>query len=156
MLKIVRNSGELDVSRLKNVYDETIIAQKLEYSEFIEGLYDFLRINDVAIFIRQLENEYVCALRLEPYRQGYLISWLETRKDFRNAGHAKALLRDVLSWCCENGKVPVYTHVLKSNLRSLNVFTGCDFEITGKPAVLLDGSVSSAYHTLIYKKEPTA
>lgn len=152
MLRIVDRIGSLDMSKLEAVYEQTIIQKRIDPDVFISGLYDFFQTRDAMVCILEDELNYLSALRLEPYRNGCLISWLETQKTLRGNGYATTLVDEVIRWCADRQMLPVYAHVHKSNLASVRVFENAGFLITGKPAVFLDGSVYTSFHTLKYDK----
>lgn len=100
-----------------------------------------------------VENgSYVCALRYEPYKDGSLISALETKPSERMNGYAYRLLSDVLPQI--GGKV--YSHVGKRNAASLAVHMKSGFRIISDQARYLDGSVNSRAYTLCFEKEKRA
>lgn len=91
------------------------------------------------------KGRYVSALRLEPYKDGFLISGLETALEYRRRGCARHLLEGVLSQV--SGKV--YSHVMKNNIASLSLHQQCGFEKLSDSARYLDGSADSRAWTLL-------
>ena len=95
----------------------------------------------------QESGAYVSALRLEPYKDGWLLEALETAPDHRRRGWAKALMRAVLEML---GETTVYSHVSRRNEASLRTHYACGFEKHLDHVVYLDGSVSGRGLTLKY------
>lgn len=96
-----------------------------------------------------VDGRYVSALRMEPYRDGFLISGLETAPEQRRRGYAKALLRAVLD-SRNHGRV--YSHVSKRNLPSLRTHASCGFQKILDHAVYADGSILTSSVTLLAKQ----
>ena len=94
-------------------------------------------------------GRYIAALRVEPYRDGYLITGLETAPDARRKGYATKLLQGVIAHLKDEGKVPVYSHVDKGNHASMAVHKKCGFQILYDYGVYLDGSVFQTSYTLV-------
>lgn len=158
MLLIADKIENIEISRLFTVYSETISSMKQEYGAFrgeyafIISLQEFLSSENAYLGIWCVDGIYMSAVRLEPYRDGYILSCLESAPEHRNCGAAKAIITEMINFANDRGFLPLYSHIHKSNLASIKAFTHCGFEITGKPAVFLDGSVYASYHTLYYKK----
>ena len=94
---------------------------------------------------------YKAALRLETYRDGKLITGLETHPAARRHGYATKLVRAVVER--ENNNAPIYSHVEKKNPTSRAVHEKCGFAVTANDAVFLDGSYHTDYDTLMYSHE---
>ena len=94
-------------------------------------------------------GSYVSALRLEPYRDGVLVTALETAPGQRRKGYASRLLGAVLGTL--DG--PVYSHVAKDNIPSLKLHQKLGFERIQENAVYLDGSVDSRACTLRWMRK---
>lgn len=115
-----------------------------------QDFYDYLRED----FFRQAgaicaiwvdNGRYVSALRLEPYRDGWLLQALETAPGERRKGYASALMEAAL------GRLPgekVYSHVSRRNLPSRKTHEKCGFRPVLDYAVYLDGSVNRRSLTL--------
>jgi ribosomal protein S18 acetylase RimI-like enzyme len=95
---------------------------------------------------------YVCALRAEPYQDGFLISGLETHPEYRRKGYAKQLVSDLIVHLFGKGYTKIYSHIRKNNLPSISLHTSLGFEKTLGCAKMLDGSVLSDHSTYIYIK----
>ena len=161
MLVIVDQPEKVDFSSLFSVYSETISASEMKkgtirgQTEFITSWQDFLSTQNAYLGIWQVCDTCASMVRFEPYRDGYIFSWLETMPQMRNNGAAKALIDAMTHWAVAQNYCPIYCHIDKRNFASIKVFTSCGFSITGKPAVFLDGSVYSSHHTLRYDKVTT-
>ena len=92
-------------------------------------------------------NKYVCAARMEPYADGYLLTGLETRPEYRRRGYAKKLLREIVGFVEQT----IYSHVMKDNLASLKTHYSCGFEIVSEHAEFIDGTTSHSCYTLARK-----
>lgn len=158
MLKIIRSYLKIDTVQLKSVYEESCRKQGnvvyghhhptqqifLAEQEMVEGVKCFFRDRDAFYAVWILNERYVSALRMEPYRDGYLLEGLETHPDMRKRGYATRLVHEV----CDQISVPVYSHVDKNNAPSLAVHRACGFQIIKDFAVYIDGSVSHQAYTL--------
>ena len=153
MLLVARKLKELSFGKLMEVYAEGNLdnGQELWPDEppfrqqmlAEQDFYDYLRqvffITPGAVYaIWQLDDTYVSALRLEPYRDGMLLEALETTPEHRRKGYGKALVNAVLEKWPE---VRVYSHVAKGNEASLRTHENCGFRKVLDYAVYVDGSV---------------
>lgn len=169
MLKIFHNLAELSFSQLMAVYNE---GNRLNGSDIYPNLpedhqlrmaesdfYNYLN----AVFFRQPDSfyavweeagRYVCALRLEPYKDGFLLCALETDPCCRRMGYASKLLEAVLAYIARRGSGTVYSHVSKRNQASVEVHRKMGFQVILEYAVYSDGSVLQNSFTLsrTYKK----
>ena len=91
------------------------------------------------------ENEYISALRLEPYKDGFLLEALETAPKHRRKGYAVKLIRAVLAQMPDQR---IYSHVSKRNVPSLAVHEKCGFRKISDSAIYIDGSVNHRACTL--------
>ncbi len=107
---------------------------------------DFFSMQGAVCALWVIDGRYRSSLRLEPYKEGYLISALETAPEDRRKGYAKCLLQAITNQC----SLPVYSHIEKSNKASLNLHRACGFEVCSDTAVLLDGTVTGRYCTLVF------
>lgn len=161
MLIIARTLRELSFSSLMEVYEEgnrenaaarwpdapEERALQLAEDEFYHYLREVFFTTAHACYAVWSENgEYVSALRLEPYRDGMLLAALETAPDHRKKGYAEQLVSSVISRF--GGKI--YSHVLKSNVLSLQLHKKCGFRRISEHAIYIDGSVNSKACTLCY------
>lgn len=153
MLQLVTSMRELDIQQLLCVHSESITDGCCDRSESIQRLqaeqdfYDYLKSffheyrGMYALWV--IDGRYRSALRLEPYRDGLLLSGLETAQNARGSGYATSLVCAVLEHLRETGCNKLYAHVDKSNFRSLQLHNTCGFQRILEHAVYVDGSV---YH----------
>ncbi len=162
MLKIIMNARELDICKLRDVYAESLgdhtslpenkfggdthILWKQE--QFYSDIYAFLKDSDGFYGIWMENSNYVSAVRVERFLDGFLLSGLETAPEYRGQGYAKSLVGAVAEYLGQQGITKLYSHVSKNNCPSLSVHRACGFKIVGDGAVFLDGSASSCYVTL--------
>lgn len=149
MLKICTSFPELDFEKLCRVYEYDAYSYAKR-----NALYDYLRedfftLKNVFYAVWVVDGEYVSALRMEPYEDGYLLEALQTANPERNKGYAKCLLEAVL----HSDRVDtVYAHVYKNNRASISVHRACGFQSYLDYAVLIDGAVSANACTLKWMK----
>lgn len=144
MLIISYRASELDLEELSFVYRE---AGFRAHDSFYEDVYAYFseHIGGYAVWLEG--GHYVCALRFEPYRDGILISCLQTGENSRRKGYAQKLISSV----CSKFQKPLYSHVEKKNIPSRKLHCKCGFEVISDTATLLDGTVTSRYETLRWK-----
>ena len=157
MLLIMKRLEELDFSALMDVYIEGNQEKADEYGdggllraerEFYDYLReDFFRQRGAFYAVWTERGSYVSALRLEPYKDGWLLEALETAPDHRKMGYAKVLMGAVLEHI---GQAVIYSHVSRRNQASLKTHCACGFQKHLDHVVYLDGSVSSRAVTLRY------
>ncbi len=111
---------------------------------------DFFRVKGSFYAIWKAQGEFVSALRMEPYRDGYLLEALETAPGYRRRGYGKSLICAVLSEMSQQGKLPVYSHIRKGNIPSEKTHKICGFRIWKDTAVYIDGSADQRCNTWIY------
>ena len=164
MLIVAKNLREISFGKLMDVYQEGNLengqdrwpdepeGRQLALAE--EDFYHYLQQvffkTDGAVYlIWEERGKYVSALRLEPYRDGLLLTALETHPQMRKRGFAKMLVEAALEYV---GDVTVYSHVSKKNIASLRTHEKCGFEKILDYAVYADGSVNNRSCTLHYSK----
>ena len=104
-----------------------------------------------ALYAVWVENgRYVCALRLEPYRDGLLLEALETAPNERRKGYATVLIRAVLEHPAIEKGMPIYSHVSRANTASLRIHEICGFRKSLDYAVYIDDSVNRKSVTLVH------
>lgn len=163
MLKLYDSMNGLRFMNLMDVYSE---SNRLN----AEDQFDYMDINEAVIqvekdfysYLSQVffttpgalyavweeRGRYICALRLEPYMDGYLLEGLETAPEYRKMGYASCLIRRVLEHCDRT----VYSHVHKKNRPSLLTHKTCGFVECLDHAVYIDGSVNWNSVTLRWDK----
>ncbi len=166
MLDLVFHMKDLDFSSLMDIYEEGNRENGDElYPDYSpEGRLrlaeqDFHRYLAESFFgtegafyaLWRVQNESVSALRLEPYRDGWLLEALETKPSKRSSGYAKALLQAVLAYMRHGAFLPIYSHIRKGNAASETVHRICGFSVWKDLAVYIDGSVDHRCNTWIYK-----
>lgn len=163
MLKIISKYHELDASSLMEVYKEGNLQKGMElypacseYEQLAfaeqdhrEYLREFFHSKGAFLAAWEVQGRYASALRMEPYRDGFLLTALETAPRLRGKGCATELLRQTLAYVAGSFSLPVYSHVKKSNIASLAVHKKCGFQIILDHAVYLDGSVFTDSYTLL-------
>ncbi len=159
MLVIVNSLKELDFRALMDIYVEGNLenAQRL-WPELPEGqqlllaeqeFYDYLRTQFFSVpgamyALWMEQGRAVSALRLEPWKDGWLMEALETVPDARGRGCASALVQ-----AAALGRGKVYSHVSRANGASLAVHKKCGFRKILDYAAYLDGSVNRSAVTLL-------
>ena len=160
MLRVVTKMGQLPFEALKQIYLQSHTkAANEDYPNRPDGLlqaemdfYDYLRntffhVEGAYYCLWEEDGTPVCALRLEPYREGLLLTGLEAHPQHRGKGYATALMASAL----EKVNCPVYSHIERRNAASIRVHEKCGFEKVTNFAVLLDGSVSPKADTYLRK-----
>ena len=107
----------------------------------------FFKTESAVYLIWEEKGRYVSALRLEEFRDGLLLTALETHPQMRKRGFAKMLVEAALEYV---GDVTVYSHVSKKNVASLRTHEKCGFRKVLDYAVYADGSVNDLSFTLCY------
>ena len=165
MLRIAHTLRELSFGDLMAVYEEGNRENGAEnWPELSQGeqllraeqeFYQYLRevffpTQGAAYYMWEVKGKTVSALRLEPYRDGFLLEALETAPEYRRKGYAKMLVAAVLEYTeGEN----IYSHVGKGNIPSLKTHLGCGFRRISEQAVYADGSVNDRCCTLLFEKD---
>lgn len=161
MLLIADRVSKLSFSKLMGVYAESnaLNAEDQECSllDVEQGFYDYLRSSFFAqensfCAVWQEAGEYVSALRIEPFKDGFLLSGLETAPSHRRKGYGRVLIEAVLPLEKLAGK-PVYSHIHKRNVASQKVHAACGFVKIMDRALYLDGSVNSYCDTWKFERE---
>lgn len=124
-------------------YEQQLFGEQVLYDQFRELFYDLKGF----CAVWSAEGRCKAALRLIPYRDGYLLTGLETAPDAREQGYAKLLLEASCLYLRDIGCKALYSHVDKRNLPSLRVHVACVFERVLEHAVFLDGSVVNSHCT---------
>lgn len=168
MLIVAKTLAQLDYDQLMTVYKETNlengrkiapydsasrqqqIAEDLFYNYLRECFYD----RKGAIYcILSRNNQYISALRVEPYQDGLLIEALETVPHLRKQGYAGKLLSLMKEYLCEHGGTVLYSHVSKKNHASQSVHEKAGFRRICDFAAYIDGSISNRAYTYALKLE---
>lgn len=161
MLLIADQISKLSFSGLMQVYAESNARnaedQECSILDVEQGFYDYLRSSffaqEKSFYAVWLEaGEYVSALRLEHYKDGFLLCALETAPQHRRKGYAKKLIEAVLATEKLAGK-PVYSHIHKKNGASQAVHAACGFAKIMDRALYLDGSANGYCDTWKLERE---
>lgn len=163
MLIIAHKLSNLDFSKLMQVYQEGNIENGADRYPHLSAVrqeaaaeQDFYQYLNEVFFLQEhsfyavWENEgaYVSALRIEPYRDGFLLCALETAPGLRCRGYASLLIENVICYLSKQGDGVLYSHISKKNMASLAVHRKFGFSVTDAHAVYSDGSVSNHSYTL--------
>ena len=164
MLMLVHRMGSLDYRALMQIYEDSNrdngkefypqepAARQLELAEqdfYSYLIQTFFRTPGAFYALWQPDGVPVSALRLEPYKDGLLLSALETAPNCRRRGYAQALIRAVLDQIdCKR----IYSHVGKRNRASLTVHEHCGFRRVSECALYLDGSANDRCCTLLLER----
>lgn len=141
MLKVISSMAELPLEHLEQVYGQAVDEEYLRF--------EFFHIPGAKICLWYVEGVCVSALRLEPWRDGLLLTGLETAPLWRNQGYAGALLLAVQSHLAQQGSYRLYAHIHKRNLPSVRVHERCGFRMISDTAALLDGTVTAQMGTYL-------
>lgn len=153
MLRCFYRAGELNFEKLCAVYRESceqfaegralsLYQAEVELEDYIRE--EFFRQHGAFYTVWEENGQYLSALRIEPYQDGYLLASLETDPDHRRNGYGEKLISSVVDYVNK----PVYAHVYRDNRASLALHTKCGFERILDYAVFLDGTVSQDAWTL--------
>ena len=162
MLRWFTTAKDLDFRRLMTVYEEgnletaaadyPHLPQMQGVMQAEQDFYQYLResffpTTGASYAVWEENDTYVSALRLEPHRDGLLITALETAPQYRRRGFAKKLITAVLE-ALPGEKL--YSHVSKRNVASLRTHASCGFQKISDYATYLDGSVLRSSCTLCH------
>lgn len=154
MLTVITSFRKLKTTQLLQVYQESIIlAGKQQYphlsdnfqileaeQDFYSFLRDFFGQKDAFLAVWDVEKKYVSALRIAPYRDGVLLTGLETAPDSRKMGYAVNLMCETMGYLSGLGVHKVYSHIRKDNVASIGVHQKAGFHRINESAIFLDGS----------------
>lgn len=168
MLHIYRRASDINIAELMKVYAQSNSETgKMNYPNESEGLQIMLAEQDLYSYLREeffttpnayyfvlsRNGKYVCAARAEPHMDGYLVEGIETRQDERRKGYAAQLLSALVKHINADTDTAVYSHVKKSNVASLALHRSCGFGVLADSALLIDGTVSRAFVTMVKNSE---
>jgi len=166
MLTVFRSIRDLRFGELMKVYEQSNLELgRRKFPHESEGrqlalaeqdcygylLQCFFTLPETAVCVWQVEGRYACALRLEPWKDGVLLTGLETAPEERGKGYACALIRAVQCYLAQQGKVKLYSHISNRNTASIHVHEKCGFRLYRDHAVFLDGSVDRKFATYIHE-----
>lgn len=162
MLIIAKKLKDLSFGKLMDVYQEgnlengqekwpdepeyrQIALAEQDFYQYLQQI--FFRTEGSDYLIWEEKGRYLSALRLEPYRDGLLLTALETLPQMRQRGCAGKLMLSALEFA---KNTPVYSHVNKKNVPSLRTHEKCGFKRVLEYAVYADGSVNDRCCTMCY------
>lgn len=161
VLRIIYTMKELSFGKLMEVYTESntqrfpALPPYRALAQAEQDQYDYL--NNVffqtpcaVVCVWMEQGKYASALRLEPYRDGMLLTALETAPEYRSKGYATKLIRAVQMWQKQQGDVILYSHIDHENWASIAVHEKCGFVKIADTAAYLDGTVTSRAGTYQY------
>ncbi len=154
MLLTVTRLKDLSFSMLMEVYMEgnrekgDVLRAEQDFYQYLREV--FFPTEGALYCIWEEKGCYVSALRLEPYRDGWLLAALETAPQARQKGYAGKLIRAVQQMYPDK---KLYSHVSKRNLPSLKTHEKCGFQKILDHAVYADGSVLRSSVTLCWEKK---
>lgn len=144
MLIVARDVSELRVFTLAEVYDLYSLDEGQDFYAFLKE--DFFPNGICCVW--EENGRYVAALRLQPWRDGWLLEGLQTHRDHRGKGYATRLVSAAL----ETLKMEkVYSHIRRDNAPSIALHTACGFHKILDYATYLDGSVHPDSDTYVYE-----
>ena len=163
MLLTFRKMKDLSFSKLMEVYEEgnrengaefwpdmeegqRILRAEQEFHQYLREI--FFPTAGAVYCIWEERGRYVSALRLEPYRDGFLLEALETAPKERRKGYAVRLIAAVQE---DFPRGKIYSHVHKRNIPSLKTHEKCGFVRISDTSVGIDGSVSDRLCTLCWE-----
>lgn len=153
------------MGRLFLVYEEDIHKHGIENYSWMDGnlrileaeqdtysyYKDFLSQVGTLCCIWNLDGEYVSALRIEPYRDGALISGLATCPKYRKRGYAYHLVESTVDYLRECGIKRLYSHIRNDNIPSIKVHEKCGFVKIKDTASFIDSSADIYSGTYLLK-----
>lgn len=163
MLTIINHFNDINFEQLMDVYIEGNTENAIEFyshlskidgikqaeQDFRNFLEKFFQNEQSCYAIWKINKEYICCLRLTPYLDGYLLEALETKPSKRKQGYACQLIQAVK----EELSTPLYSHILKNNIPSLNIHEKCGFKRIQEFATYSNGTINPACYTYAYKPE---
>ena len=164
MLVVAKSLREIAFGKLMDVYQEGNLENGADrWPDEPEGRQIALAEEDFYNYLQQVffktagavylvweeKGIYVSALRLEAYRDGLLLTALETHPQMRRRGYGQRLVAAALEY---GEQMPVYSHVNRKNTASLRTHEKCGFKKLLDYAVYADGSVNDRCCTLRYCK----
>lgn len=141
VLKAIRTAADLPLDELSRVYGSRADEDFLRYEFFGQA--------GAALWLWSEGGEAVSALRTEPWKDGVLVTALQTAEGCRNHGYARMLLSAVLAQLRQQGSGRAYAHIHHRNSASICVHEKCGFRRIADTARLLDGTVTAQMGTYL-------
>ena len=166
MLQIIRDFRKLNMGQLSRLYEEEIqfngaknypyLDQNRQILESEQDAYayyrEFLSQSDAFFAVWLEDQHYQCGMRVEPYRDGVLITGLETHPSCRCSGYASMLMEQTRDYLLDNGVTKIYSHIRNDNLPSIRVHRKCGFIKIQDTASFLDHSADIHSGTYLLQK----
>ena len=124
-----------------------LINAEHEFYSYLKHV--FFRTKGALYAVLSVDNVYVSALRLEPYKDGMLLEALETRQKLRQQGYATKLLEYVKAKLTAGKYRKIYSHIKHDNKCSVSFHLKCGFLRISDHALMIDGSYLSEYGTYL-------
>ena len=109
--------------------------------DFYDYMSYFLQDQNSFLAIWAENDQYLSAVRIEPYSDGVLLSGLETILAERRKGYAGRLLQELMIYLKGRDVHKVYSHIKRSNTGSISVHMRCGFDRCLDYAKCIDGSI---------------
>lgn len=140
--------SQMDVAQLTQLY---MLRESRHKNDFLDGLHDvFFRTSGGSYWVLSDGNQYLAALRMEPIRDGFLLSGLQVCSTCRRQGYGLKLVQDVTR---RMGHTRIYSHIRHDNYPSIHLHLKAGFMKCSDTARLLDGTVTSRYGTYVLEGE---
>ena len=144
MLIVAKDVSDLRVFTLAEVYDLYTLDEGQDFYGFLSE--DFFPNGICCVWDEN--GRYVAALRLQRWQDGYLLEGLQTHRNHRRKGFAKALVTAALQ---ELKMDKVYVHIERDNIPSVALHQACGFQKILDHAIYLDGAVHPDADTYVYE-----
>lgn len=163
MMLVIKDLHRLRFGELMEVYAESVAENGADFypecsenEQILQAQQDFYAYLAQEFFAQEQDcyciweedGRYVCALRLQRYRDGLLLEALETRPQARRRGYAEKLIHAVQA---QIGEQVLYSHISHKNAASIAVHRKCGFVKISDSAVYADGSVNDRCGTYRYQ-----
>ena len=155
MLCWVDSMNRLPLEALEQIYSQGLRGNvdRESYNRSVNDFLNYLRLDFFPqggrYCLWEEKGSYVAAVRFFPFKDGLLLAGLETAPAHRRKGFATRLLQAALCDLDSKETLPIYSHVRIDNKPSLRIHQACGFKVAFDHAVLLDGTISSRYFTLL-------
>lgn len=163
MLLVCTRLSQIRFGQLMEVYSQSVSENGEEFypdlssnEQILRAEQDFYAYLQTGFFtqdgdhycIWEENGKYVCALRLQAFRDGLLLEALETHPAYRCQGYAKKLMTSVLGGLHLQR---VYSHIGHKNTPSQAVHLSCGFTKIADHARYANGSVNDHCGTYLYE-----
>ena len=165
MIRIFHSRKNLRFQDLAQVYEQSLaMAGRTNYGsyskyrqlmeaeqDFYQFVNDFLREPDSFIAVWEVQDDYTSALRIQEYKDGFLLTGLETASVYRGKGYASALVAETLAYLSASKTNKIYSHIRNENAASIKLHLKMGFVKISDSAAYLDGSAD--HHSGTYLKQ---